>query len=424
MQSPVEKEKTNTVIRRRVNIPLVIVVAGFIAVGAGYARLMPAWQPSDEPFHFLYAEKILREGRLPTRDKNYQALHPPGYYALVAAAAAPVRGLDFERQLFYMRCLNVLLGALSLLLIYRTAREIGCGERESAAAAALGASIPMLTVSFASVTNDNLAIPLAWAAVWSFCRFANRRVGAGGVALAALLSGLAVGTKSNNMFLLPLFAAFYLAFMGKRTIKNILIDAIAFIVIFAPVGLWWHLHAYHLHGNLVFGNPVNEPSPFAFWLPANFIKWLRIFFGTFWMYVDFLRNRMPRRPEIGYYIYFLLATLIFLAGMTRALFGKSDPSAPDRKRLAWLFFFSFMLGVFEIWGYNRVSFVGTARYVFPALSGMLILWTWGLERLFGRHGTTAAFVFFASVQIINIVFLVWYIRIMPPLPFSITPAML
>ncbi len=150
----------------------------YIALGILYALQTPAWQAPDEPAHYNYVRYVSEQHRLPVlkwgdypaayleeikaahfppemsiEPIRYEFHQPPLYYLL----AVPVYGL-FGGGLLPLRLLSVALGALLLLVVCWTVRELA----PSRPALALGATafvafLPMHLAMTAAANNDTLA---------------------------------------------------------------------------------------------------------------------------------------------------------------------------------------------------------------------------------------------------------------------------
>jgi hypothetical protein len=173
------------------------------------AWLAPFPNAYDEQAHFSFARHVLESAeawpRLAdlrlvdpaaperwTGQPNYLN-HPPVFYALLAAAAAP-----FSRSasdlIRLWRLGNVALAALAVALILRLGREAGWCAPAQAAFAALIAFNPTLPVLGGIVSNDNFALlGGALTCLGSFRLLAGGRSGAVWLAAAAgvLIAGLA-----------------------------------------------------------------------------------------------------------------------------------------------------------------------------------------------------------------------------------------
>lgn len=151
-----------------------ILLAYFI-LGVLYAALTPAWQTPDEPAHYNYIRFVAENHALPELvtgcyDQDllstltgakfrgmsvdavcYENYQPPLYYLLAAPIFAVTGG-----SLLALRLFSVLLGGLSLAMIFRAARLFLSAEI-AAAATAFAAFVPMHLTMLAAVNNDSLA---------------------------------------------------------------------------------------------------------------------------------------------------------------------------------------------------------------------------------------------------------------------------
>ncbi|MEW5987524.1 MAG: hypothetical protein AB1791_12895 [Chloroflexota bacterium] len=124
----------------------------YILLAVGYSLLMPTWEAPDETAHYLVAYYLAREGRFPTPAETYEAIQPPLYYWLAAGVlrlldqmspelvnpyrpplsppGQPTRyewTADNYRFLWspqVLRWLNIGVGGLALLFIYKGARRL------------------------------------------------------------------------------------------------------------------------------------------------------------------------------------------------------------------------------------------------------------------------------------------------------------
>ena len=169
----------------------------YVLFGLLASLLIPPWQAPDEPAHFEYVRNIqsgvvdesptvLRPiiasfytfdfwryvGKIPPKSMPQSLTAPslqlirqtfkaPLYYWLAAAAASWTNNLLL--QLYSVRWLSILLSALTIPLVYATAREVLPPSRNGLAliAAALVAFLPMYSYIGASVNPDNIGAPLA-----------------------------------------------------------------------------------------------------------------------------------------------------------------------------------------------------------------------------------------------------------------------
>ncbi len=225
-----------------------------LAHGTLYAVITPPWQAPDEIAHFEYAwlfaklrVPLWNESASPELERaiiqslyDYHAwtyvgvptpAEPPARlaeapffrlsrtltrfsltYVLYAAAALPFESAGLITQLYAMRAVSVVLGALVVLLTYRLARLV---EPQSPALAWGSALFVLLLPQHAfinGVVNDGtLAEALATLAVYGVVRQWRPGVSWRWLALTAVSAGAALLSKTTAVFLLPLLALAALA---------------------------------------------------------------------------------------------------------------------------------------------------------------------------------------------------------------------
>jgi 4-amino-4-deoxy-L-arabinose transferase-like glycosyltransferase len=157
---------------------LPVLVTLYLVLGTLYALYTPDWQAPDEPAHYNYVRYVAEQHRLPVlkwgdypaayleelkaahfppemtiEPIRYEFHQPPLYYLL----AVPVYGL-FDGALLPLRLLSVALGALLLLVVCWTVRELAPNHPALAlGATAFVAFLPMHLAMTAAANNDTLA---------------------------------------------------------------------------------------------------------------------------------------------------------------------------------------------------------------------------------------------------------------------------
>lgn len=165
---------------------MALLLAAYLVAASLFAILTPAWQAPDEPAHYNYVAHIaaglglpvLRAGdydqekldillstkfapKLSTASLRYESYQPPLYYLLVT----PVFWLS-GGSLVALRLFGVLIGMLSILLLYLCLELVFPGKTLiPLGAAAFSALLPMHMAMAAAVNNDGLAELLLLAAM-------------------------------------------------------------------------------------------------------------------------------------------------------------------------------------------------------------------------------------------------------------------
>ncbi|WP_294265889.1 glycosyltransferase family 39 protein [uncultured Sphingomonas sp.] len=223
--------------RARLILPLLLVA--FLAL----AMTRPV---DHDESQYVAAAVLSAKGLLPYRDYAY--LQTPLQPLLIAPVAAIAGAWTWPA----LRLVNALLGWLTVVGIYVTARRSGAGERAGLIAALGLAACDILLFSAAMARND--ALPAAMLA-GAMIAMAGRPTRANGVLAGLLLAGAAAAKISYS---LPA-AAVGLWMLWRRERMGWLVVGAAL-----PVGLvawlWWLAPADALFGVLTF--PAKAPAEF------------------------------------------------------------------------------------------------------------------------------------------------------------------
>lgn len=237
---------------------ITLILGLFVAIGLSYALITPAFEASDELWHYPMIRHLADGNPLPVQvfdpalagPWKQEASQPPLYYYVGAALTFWIDTSDMEQvrwlnphvdngvitedgninlaihdpdasnwqgtllAIRIVRIVSVLMGAVTVYLTYLIGKEVMPSRPEIAlGAAAINAFTPMFLFISGAVNNDNLAIPLASWAILLMIRLVKgtqrdaeeqryteikRLVGLGCVI------GLGVLTKEGTIGLLPL----------------------------------------------------------------------------------------------------------------------------------------------------------------------------------------------------------------------------
>lgn len=334
---------------------LVLILTAYLALGVAYSFAVPLGESPDESDHFLYTQYIALFRRLPVLDpimaNNYtlEAHQPPLYYLLGAGLVgwlemekgdnlienscfsfdaadpgrknrflhrateqAPTQGVYLAFRL--LRALSLLLGAGTVLLAYRLARQVAPGRPEVAwTTAALLAFNPQFIFITASVNNDALTTFLG-AAIVVVAVTAVTRPRAATYAFLGLLLGVAALAKFALFALWPvaIVAAVWPAARGDlRSLRAVAIVALTPI---AVAGWWfWWAHTHYgdpLAWNVTLaakGDIVARTAPLA---PVDLLEFAVIHFQSFWGWFGWLNVK----PTLWFYAVPALLVLVAAAG--------------------------------------------------------------------------------------------------------------
>lgn len=227
----------------RTPLPLVLIVAGYLALAAAYAVVVPPFEAPDETGHLFYVNYVATHGRLPNQNDPAQRVEGEGHqfplYYLPAAlavrlvladdsvdlsprinripgAAAPdeprpkfvhvgasIFDTPSDRRAFYaLRAYSIALGAGTVIATWFIAGLALRGYTERLTAAALVATLPQFLFISASINNDNLANLLSALAIFALLRLIRVPNATNTVAFGVAL-GLALCAKKTALFLVP-----------------------------------------------------------------------------------------------------------------------------------------------------------------------------------------------------------------------------
>lgn len=263
----------------------------------------------DEPAHFIYVREIGEYHRLPilsheeTRDVSLHASHeghqPPLYYMLAAIpySIACALGASIDTIWLIVRLFTILFGAGWVYFLYRLSNEVLGGNRYGAILSAAFIGLLPLATYMSSVVNNDAAIAMFFtAALWVIVKAVRR----GAIDRRAsieigLISGLAILSKSQGLFLLPVIAMAALIIAkrrGWRGSTSTLGFASVAIMLAAMVSSAWFIRNLITYGSPIIQsihNPLFAPSDrlnLAQWLVAIQLtadQLFKYFWTPFWL---------------------------------------------------------------------------------------------------------------------------------------------
>ena len=435
---------------RRPRLALALILIGYVVAATLYAVITPAWQNPDEPAHYNniayiatgHGLPVLRAGdydqeyisalvsggfppHLAIGSLRYEAYQPPLYYI----AATPAFWLG-NGDLRFVRLFNVILGAVSLLLLYACMETVfPTKPLLTVGATAFAAFLPMHVAISAAVNNDGLAELLILATMltllrWMKGRFYRSVVAAGQhendvarrtLLLLGVLLGLSMATKIYGYAMAPLvigavLLTVWLAPVAQldqrltRPTRQAWWRALgAALWVLAPalllvIPLWlrnlqlygaWDLLGLQMHDRLVAGQPTT-----AEWIVREgFVTYLEraldFTFRSFWGVFGWLGVFME--PRI--YTLLLAFTGVLLLGLLWALvrFICGRPEADMDRYQFWVLglFGVMVLAVLASFAWYNLKFVQhQGRYLFwgllPISAFVALAWRELMQPLQGK----------------------------------------
>ncbi len=409
---------------------LTLILVTFVAVAGLYSAGVPLFEAPDETAHVDYVRFLRAEKRLPRQEQSGEAHQPPLYYLLAAVASLPAsledlgqvqrsnpnwiwagvgqdvnaiyhtaaelfpwRGAVFAIHL--MRIASVLMGAATVLIVYRIGRELSPGRPLlPLGAAALVACTPQFVFISGTVNNDNLANLCAAIATWMLVRLLVGRRDRWTLIGLGLALGAGLMAKQSILPLVPL-AAVILVYRSLRE-QNYRLLLEGGLIVGGGIVLtsgWWYWRNQALYGDLFGVNTFLAHRPQE--SSATITDWetLRIFLQkmhrSFWGVFGWGNVPLPT------WFYRASAAVYILAAIGGGVALSRSRRQVARPRVVWALL-AVLPVLYVLWvvAYSH-RFGGSGwqgRYLFPALPAVALLLTAGLMNLLPGRTQPAALV--------------------------------
>lgn len=341
----------------------------------------------DELQHANYVATLVKGGGIPVlkpgaKDlyETYQSHQPPLYYVL-AAGWSKMWGMDLEgtHDGPYLRGLNVVIGAFSLLLLFLAVRTGTDDSLLALTAVTLCGLMPMWIGLHSAISNDPLLICLGCAYLAAMAGAIRYGWTVGRVILIGVILGLGLWTKTSALafLIVSLIAAF--AKMGS-TDKPVMrwLPSLIGLVIIAP---WW------IRNVQVYGDPLAMNAFKAAFVGsaqrANLVAMIAggdgSSFGAEWTYWTQWFGWWTARSFIGVfgqmdifydakvYAVALVGVLACVAGWA---FSWRTCNENYQRPFRWLCVASFGIVALLFLQFNLTYFQAQARYLYPAMGAI------------------------------------------------------
>lgn len=322
--------------------------------------------------------------------ETYQSHQPPLYYIIASGFHKLIGSPPLDKPGFQpIRLLNALIGGITVfgvaLLAYWSTRNYAL----AITASAITAFLPMHVALSGAISNDPLLFCLC---TWVLALIANavqRGWGWADAVAAALMTGLALLTKTTALALVPaLIAGLIVSPQPRSGGKPALAGACVAVACAIPLA-WW-IRNMQLYGDPLAMRAFNdafagsaqasmftsEPSigVLGYWKDWVGFWTMRSFVGAFG-YMDIF---LPKA------LYQILALILFGLAAIGAISARKVLEPAESRTLvpAWIF-----IGVVVLLfvRFNMQYFQGQARYLYPAIGPISVLISLGIARLFGKR---------------------------------------
>jgi len=470
-----------------INRQFICVMILFLIISLAYSMVIPAFNAPDEPFHFEYIQFLALNRHLPNqtieeRSISTEGFNPPLYYMINALTLSLIsknkasdiqihsyqdivdfhrfpyqgfrsniypplnpnyikwgRGKDRNmflttqedrfpfsgriRIIHLLRIMSVLMGALTILLIFKTAQNL---LPENPNLALLATSIcafnPQFNFLSGSINNDNLVILFATLSICLLTKFMLSEDGKTKwtVVWIGFFIGLGLITKLNiaSIAVISMIGIIDVSLAErKRKFKNLIIHFILFFVPIAITSGWYFVRNVGIYG-------INDPLGWRLQAIQNpgllmpdrirsmFFKkiFFQRLFTSFWGQFDWLTIHLP---NWGYWIYGLISVMGIL-GLFLFLLRRKYSRRIKICILLYLGAFLMALGNLILMNFTFIS--AQARLIFPVLVCIGIFIGMGIASVFeylsGRlkmKWPIAEFLFMAFLIALDVYALFWVI---------------
>lgn len=396
------------------NSLLLVILFAALILRLLFAFNTPNWQAPDEYPHYFVIKHLAVTGEYPISNPKfpyYEAYQPPlyyfigaGIYLLVSDLDSPSPGLfqEFDPDtlttpknpaLVVLRLFSVLLGMLTIFIIYKTSFLVFNSKIKSALLVlAIASTLPTFIVNNASVTNDALANFIGALTIWLIFlpETLKRNL------LISLILGLGILTKAN-LYPLSLVIIFAI-WIQKRNLVATFKTIYPIIIILLILSSWFFIWNYARYGTIIAISP-GVPKHFSIFDLTLTEIWqtIRNFNWSFWAAAG--RIYQINLSPVLYLIIFLPVSFMAFIGVIKTLLNHTYISISSNNFNIILFAVIVMMLSSLYFSLMSVEHSSWGKYVYPALSPFIILLVYGVNQIMGRKKSITFLSTFAVTQI-------------------------
>ncbi|RCK76682.1 MAG: hypothetical protein IGBAC_1044 [Ignavibacteriae bacterium] len=398
-------------------IILAIFIFAFL-LRLSFALYTPNWQSSDEYPHFFVIKYLDTYGSYPISTSDfpyYEAYQPPLYYYLTKLIYSFFKEYDYPSPalnenfdpdtlthptniaLITLRLFSVFLSILTLFFIYKISK-IFFKDAYATYTLLIAATLPTFVVNSSSVTNDALANLLGALIIFLIVKkidYPIRGVYSYSILLGLIL-GLALITKANLYpFIIIILGSL---FLYPITLRNITRSLIIILTVGFLVSFWYFSNNLLSYGKILPISPDGDKHYFIQSVTVtNVFQVIRNFFWSFWVAAG--RIYQVHLEPIYYISIFFPITLIAIIGNVKYIF---TPKLFFEYRIYIFYLFVFIVFIFIFASFYYSLFYSNnpswGRFVYPALGPILVLFVFGLTRIFNEKYAKYLFMTLAIIQ--------------------------
>ena len=419
--------------------PIWLITLTFLVLATAYNTINPLHEGTDELRHYRFVRYIIQNRELPVQGQEAcrsQSHHPPLFYVLGAAVTASIDtgrdvcapitdnpfwayrywevGTDNKNMFLHdasesfpwqgearaahlIRGLNTILGAITVVLTYLTARLMWPRQRGYAAgSASIVAFSPMFLYMSGTINNDVIAAMSGALVIYTAVRLTHAPRGVTsplnwGLALGYVYTIALMSKFSLAPFAVILLFALFIVTHRRNQFRQWWLTSIIMGITTVALAGWWFVRNY-----LIFGDPTGFQEVTQLWgvrTPADSwgLVWLELpnVWSSFWGRFGF--GQIPLEDNVYYTLWII--TLLSLGGALLWCGEKIMVWSHHRREpliwhkdknlfiSLWIMLLTCAIAFVVVVAYMLVSPAGAmGRFLFPGLPAFAILLFWGLTR--------------------------------------------
>ncbi|MCI0411457.1 DUF2142 domain-containing protein [bacterium] len=393
-----------------------LLVAIYFALGALILSSAPLGSFPDEKNHYAYTMFVRTHDALPRMDDSgiSVAFHPPLYYFSCALVIHP----DQDPWTNTVRCriFSLLLGGVTLILIYKTALLI---SPENLELALLSTAFAALNPQFIFIHSgiSNIAMTSLTCGLTTYLLIHIVTIGHVGPKQTAALGaglGLALLSRSVSIYLIPVILlgiVYRTKKAGALTIQTMFKTLLPVCLFAAVISAWWFLWSWQQFGDPFqfqigrekAGGSFTPSDPVSF---RHLLQTCAFLHASFWAYF----GRMEFHAGVTEYTIYLILEVLALIGIFQISKEKKQEE-PFEKIPFLLLMFSGFLANAQVILFNMKIASPQGRYLYMAIIPVCIGLGAGILKILpqqNRKPATVALILFLFLLCLYLLLFYWF----------------